>query len=140
VNLSETPEYRHWINMKSRCDNPRTPGFDYGGRGIKVCARWRDSFQNFFADLGPRPSPSHSVDRIDSNGNYEPSNCRWATPKEQGRNTRTNHLVIVGGREMTLAEAVETAPVPYNTVLYRLKRGWDLDDALSRPAKKGFRP
>lgn len=139
--LSQSPEYRHWVNMISRCENPNTPGFEhYGGRGIRVCERWRSNFENFFADMGARPSPRHSVDRVRVNGHYEPGNCRWALPKTQGRNTRSNRHVIVEGWKVTLAEAVEKAPVPYNTVLYRLKRGWALEDALSRPAKKGYRP
>lgn len=139
--LSKRPEYRHWINMISRCENPNTPGFEhYGGRGIRVCDQWRASFEVFFADVGPKPSPGHSVDRIEVNGNYEPGNCRWALPKTQCRNTRSNRIVIVDGRKLTLAEAVEKSPVPYNTVLYRLKRGWQIDDALRLPAKKGYRP
>ena len=139
--LSETPEYRHWINMISRCENPNTPGFDhYGGRGIKVCRRWRSAFTVFYADMGPRPSPDHSLDRINVNGNYEPGNCRWATSSEQCRNTRVNKIVTIKGREVTLAEAAENAPVPYNTVLYRLKRGWRVEDAVSRPPQRGVRP
>ena len=138
---SDAPEYGNWRNMISRCEQPTTPYFaEYGGRGIKVAEVWRRDFDQFVRDMGPRPSPRHTVDRIDVNGDYTPENCRWATPVEQGRNTRGNHLVEVDGRSVTLAEAVERAPVPYNTVLYRLKRGWTLADALSRPAKKGFRP
>lgn len=140
--LSYTAENKAWRNMKSRCYNPKTPGWkDYGGRGISVCAEWRNSFEAFYRDMGPRPSPQHSVDRWPNvNGNYEPSNCRWATQQEQRRNIRTNHLVQVDGEQITLAEAVEKAPVPYNTVLYRLKRGWSVKDAVSHPAKKGYRP
>lgn len=139
--LSKVIEYRHWINMISRCENPDTPGFEhYGGRGIKVCDRWRSDFTNFYADMGRKPSSNHSVDRVRANGNYEPGNCRWALPKIQGRNKRCNRLVRVNGWKMTLAEAAEMAPVPYNTVLYRLKRGWSIEDAISHPARKGHRP
>jgi hypothetical protein len=135
------PEYRVWINMKSRCYNPNAPLYErWGGRGISVCERWLTSFQNFFADMGTRPSARHSIDRIDVDGNYEPDNCRWATFKEQSRNQTNNRIVDLDGRRMTLAEAVEQAPVPYNTVLYRLRRGWSVEDAITRPAKKGFRP
>lgn len=139
--LSKTPEYRAWINMKSRCYSASIPNFqDYGGRGIKVCARWLDSVEDFCADMGPRPSGAHSVDRINVNGDYEPGNCRWATDSEQRRNQRRNHLVEIDGRSMTLAEAVERSPVPYNTVLYRLKRGWPTAEAVTRVARKGVRP
>ena len=140
-NLSNSPEYRHWINMISRCENPNTPGYEhYGGRGISVCKRWRHSFEAFFQDMGERPSPQHSVDRIDVNGNYEPDNCRWADPHTQGRNTRCNHIVVFQGREMTLAEAADHSPVTYNTVLYRLKRGWPPEAAILRPQQRGRRP
>jgi hypothetical protein len=139
--LSRIPEYRHWVNMVSRCENPDATGFEhYGGRGIVVCRPWRADFQNFYRDMGPRPSPKHSIDRIDVNGNYEPANCRWATSKEQGRNTRANHMVEVDGRSIPLVEAAEGAPVGYNTILYRIKRGWRLEDALGRPQQKGVRP
>lgn len=87
-----TPEYRAWDAMKQRCTNPRARGYDgYGGRGIAVCDRWTYSFENFYADMGDRPTPEHSLDRIDNERGYEPDNCRWATRSEQQRNrTRFN--------------------------------------------------
>jgi hypothetical protein len=90
--LTETPEYRAWRAAKDRCYNPNTWNFhNYGGRGISMCDRWRNSFEAFYADMGPRPSAQHSIDRINNDGNYEPDNCRWSTRKEQRANRRDNH-------------------------------------------------
>lgn len=89
----KSKEYNSWDHMKRRCLNPNDPKYyRYGARGITVCARWLgdNGFQNFFNDMGFAPSPSHSIDRIDNDGNYEPANCKWSTPKEQANNTSRN--------------------------------------------------
>lgn len=138
---SYDPEYRHWVNMKSRCNTPSSTGWEsYGGRGIKVCDRWNSSFLAFLEDMGPKPGKGYSVDRIDVNGDYEPGNCRWATSTQQGRNMRNNRIVSTPDGPKVLSEAIAISPVPYNTVLYRLRRGWTEHDALTRKAHKGVRP
>ncbi|TJU85615.1 MAG: hypothetical protein E5Y10_24660 [Mesorhizobium sp.] len=93
-----TREYNTWVGMKDRCYNPQNPKYDrYGGRGIAVCDWWIDSFEHFIADMGLRPGPGYSIDRIENDGNYEPDNCRWATPIEQARN-RGGQRVWKGGQ------------------------------------------
>lgn len=134
--LSFAPEYRIWIAIRARCNNSRHSAWKYyGGRGIRVCEEWDSSFEQFFRDMGKRPTEKHSIDRTNVNGNYESSNCRWVTSKVQGRNKRNHHFVEFNGRTMTLAEAVERCPhkLKYNTILYRIKRGWPVERALEKP-------
>jgi hypothetical protein len=122
--------------MRDRCENPNHEHFaDYGGRGIQVCVRWTVSFENFLADMGERPSPDHSIDRIHNDKGYDRSNCRWATHVEQNRNQRSNKLLDIDGRRVCLAEAAEAAGLCQETVHSRLRRGLDLATALSAPLK-----
>lgn len=87
-----TPEWRAWCNLIRRCEDPSVDRYPaYGGRGIKVCKRWKKSYPNFLSDMGRKPGPTHSIDRIDVNGDYKPSNCRWATPEEQKVNKRPDY-------------------------------------------------
>lgn len=117
-------EYNIWEGIVQRCCNEKCDAWDkYGGRGITICDRWRNSSDAFLEDMGPRPSKFHSVDRIDVNGNYEPSNCRWATQKEQMRNMRRNVHIEYQGRKMTIAEFSELTDVTQKTMYQRIKDG-----------------
>jgi hypothetical protein len=111
--------------MKQRCHNPRNKGYrNYGGRGIEVCGRWRDSFDAFYSDMGARPSPRHSLERINNDGPYEPGNVRWATKVEQANNKRDSHRIIFGGRTMSLAEAERESGISQKVLWYRINKGW----------------
>ena len=130
--MSNSSEYRSWCLMKARCENEKLPEYKhYGGRGIKVCPSWQENFEQFLLDMGMKPSPGMSIDRIDVNGGYNPSNCRWATPQEQANNTRRNHLVMIKGEESTLAEAVRKYGGNYDSVKWRIRKlGMSAEDAL----------
>ena len=127
-------EYRIWSLMKGRCSNSNIPEYaNYGGRGIKVCERWSNDFTAFLADMGPRPSKRHSIDRIDVNGNYCPENCRWATAKEQANNTRRNVHVEIFGQRLTFAQAYERyarGGISQKAARDRLRRGQSIEEAL----------
>lgn len=130
---SHTKVHNAWNAMLDRCTNANYEGYPlYGGRGIAVCERWR-VFENFFADMGEPPSPQHSLDRIDVNGNYEPSNCRWATAKEQSRNRRSNVIVTYQGVTSCLLEHCERLALNYHVVSRCLRKGWPLDLAITAP-------
>lgn len=136
---SHTREYDIWTGMKARCHNPQNDGFaDYGGRGIVVCARWRDSFEAFLADMGPRPSPRHSIDREDNDGDYEPGNCRWATQREQARNTSRNVWLEYQGERMVVSDWAARYNLTAAVLLSRIRRGWPTERALlERPRHYG---
>jgi hypothetical protein len=130
-------EYDAWHMCIQRCENPNNPGYKtYGARGIRVCHRWH-SFENFFADMGPRPSPRHSIDRIDNDGDYEPGNCRWATPAEQARNRRTNRMIEFGGRTMCISDWAAEIGISCGSLMRRLDL-WGVERALTTPARKEF--
>jgi hypothetical protein len=130
------PLHRTWANMIQRCYNPHNTAYQYyGGRGIAVCDRWRD-FMLFLEDVGPRPSPKHTLERVDNDGNYCRENVRWATRLEQSQNMRSNHRLEHNGEILTIAEWSRRLGVLNMCIPARLRRGWSLHDALTIPPKK----
>jgi len=127
------PEYEVWCGIKKRCLNDSDLSFpNYGGRGITMCDRWRDSFEAFFADMGSRPSGDHTIERVDNDGDYDLGNCRWALRAEQNANKRNTVRVTVDGIEMCLAVACRKLGLHYGTVYTRIKElGWPQSKALS---------
>lgn len=134
--MSTTPEHPIWFAMLSRCHNPDNPGYHaYGGRGVTVCAKWRQNFSNFYTDMGPRPTSKHTLERIDNNSGYCPENCRWATRTEQSRNTTRNLWVKYRGEWMTLVDAAACVGVARASLVRTrfVVRGWSLEDAVETP-------
>lgn len=133
-----TPEYRAWQSLKDRCYNEKYNQYkNYGGRGITVCDRWKNSFIDFFHDMGSRPSRAHSMDRIDVNGNYEKDNCKWSTIDEQKRNRTNSHIYTYKGVTKSLTEHGRDHGLTSGCVWVRvIKMGWDLASALETPVRK----
>lgn len=131
-----TPEYNTWRSLKDRCCNPKDSGFRYyGGRGIKICMRWA-SYANFLSDMGKKPTPKHSIDRKNNDGNYCPENCRWATSKQQTRNYRRNRKLTFNERTQSLTEWCEELGLPPKSVHSRIVRfGWTTHEALTTPIR-----
>lgn len=131
------PEYNIWASMKGRCKIKTDTNYPkYGARGIRVCDSWLNSFENFLADMGRRPSNLHSIERNDYNGNYEPSNCRWATRKEQARNKRNVRLIEFRGETKCLVEWAELLGIASATLSQRFKNGWTVEEAFTRAVDK----
>lgn len=132
---SKSPEYQTWCNMIARCEKPNRPDYKhYGGRGIRVCARWRGSFEAFLDDMGPKPFPKASIDRKDHNGDYCPENCIWTTQKRQTRNCRDNRYLTFNGKTQCLADWADEIGVLAGTLHSRLYRhGWTVEQALTLP-------
>lgn len=132
-----TPEYNTWCGIIQRCTNPGATKYaSYGGRGIRICNEWRHDFGAFLRHVGKRPGIGYTLERIDNNGHYEPGNVRWATAKEQARNTRNNHLVEFRGETKTIAEWCEITGVSYSAAMYRLSRGWDAERVFTQPVRR----
>lgn len=127
-----TPEYMAWIGAKGRCDNESSDPYSrYGRRGINMCERWRGSYEAFLEDMGARPSPEHSIDRINVDGDYEPGNCRWANRIEQMRNTSRLIAIEFEGVTRPIAEWAEITGIKYSTIRSRVKKGWPAEKVLA---------
>lgn len=135
---SRSRTYQSWVRMISRCTNTKDPSWPrYGGRGISVHQPWRDSFGRFLSDMGERPIGT-SLDRIDNDSGYRPDNCRWATNKQQCRNTSRNHILTLNGKSKTLTEWAEEIGITRNTLYWRVSNGWNVERALTTaPAALG---
>jgi ribosomal protein S16 len=129
--------YYTWQAIKRRCNNKQDSAYDrYGGRGIKVCDRWTDSYQNFLDDIGPPPSADHQIDRADNDGNYEPENCKWVTREENARNKRNSRNLVAFGKKQTLQAWANEIGVKRETIARRLNSGAGPEDALSKVMKR----
>ena len=130
---ADPPEYSSWSMMIQRCTNPKRQVYNYyGGRGIRVCDQWLESFQTFLEDVGPRPSSMHSLDRIDNDQDYKPGNVRWATKREQANNRRSNVILTHHGQSRNIfgwAREIGMAP---DTLMMRLASGWSVERALTQ--------
>ena len=133
--LCNAPEYKPWASMIERCTKPESPSWPYyGAKGVTVHPTLM-TIEGFIAEIGPRPSPEHTIDRIANKGHYEPGNIRWATHVVQCRNRSSNRLITYGGRTLCLAAWEEETGIPQATIAYRLRVGWSVERALSQPVK-----
>lgn len=132
----QSTEYVSWLAMRNRCYKKSDVGYkNYGGRGIRVCSRWRNSFSNFLVDMGRKPSLKHSIERVDGRLGYTLKNCKWATPKEQTRNRRNTKLYKFRGKYLTASEwGFEVGLKPY-LINNRVRSGWSVDTALTTPVR-----
>ncbi len=134
--LSKSDEYHAWQEIKKRIFNKKCKAYkNYGGRGIRMCKRWL-KFENFYKDMGSKPSKKHSLDRIDNDGDYEPNNCHWATRHEQANNTRRTIKIKFNGKFKTIRELAEAIDVSAKSLWQRLDRGMTIQDALTKSWRK----
>lgn len=147
--MSRTVEYQCWRSMFHRCYTKKRLDYkNYGGRGIMICSRWRESFLSFLQDMGKRPSPKHQIDRIDNDGSYtcghcdecranhHPANCRWSIKRQQARNRSTNHVVAFRGKRLCLSEWSDIVNIPGRVLSLRLCQGWSVERALTTPLRR----
>lgn len=132
------PEYSIWIAMKKRCSNEKVHNFkNYGGKGIKVCDRWIDSFDNFYEDMGPRPSKDHTIERIENDKDYGPSNCKWLHKLLQSENQTSNILLTFNNKTQNLRKWSKEMGISEWALRKRIKQNWDINKALTQPVKNG---
>ena len=131
--LANIPEYNSWCNMKRRCHSKSHPRYkEWGGKGVTVCEEWLHDFKKFYEDMGPRPSKSHSIDRIDGTMGYSKENCRWATKKEQSENRPTwVHIIEFNGERKTITEWAKVVGIARKSLYGRLESGWSVEEALT---------
>ncbi len=134
-NKKPTPEYSAWDSAKYRTSPQSKDANNYFHRGITMCDRWKESFEHFLEDMGPKPSPQHSIDRINNNGPYSPENCRWATAKEQVTNRTTTVFVEYNGVTLCVSHWAELKGMDDSTLANRLKKGWSVEEALTKPVR-----
>lgn len=128
-----------WANTIERCYNPDAQSYYwYGARGIQMCERWQQDVAAFIKDMGPPPTLNHSVERINNDGNYEPSNCRWATAEEQNNNTRRTKLITYNGKTQSLRDWAKEYDLEPRGLSERLRRGWDMEKSLTTPGRVSF--
>ena len=132
---SKTITYLTWHHMKQRCLNKTDQAYPYyGGRGIKICKRWENNFENFLQDMGEKPE-GLTIERIDNNGDYEPENCKWATYEEQSNNRRSNKIIEHNGKKQNIKQWSKELGIEYGTLHCRFYRGWSAERALTTPVK-----
>lgn len=138
--LTYSREYLTWQNMKKRTGDENNEAYkNYGGRGITICDRWLNSFENFLKDMGMKPSPKHTIERVDNDGNYTPENCKWGTRKEQMNNMRKNHKITYNGKTQNLNQWSEETGMPARDIRYRLHHGWTVEETFKIPLKPSNR-
>lgn len=128
-----------WVGIVDRCHNPDSSAYYwYGARGIEMCERWQQSVDAFTQDMGMPPTLNHSIERINNDGNYEPSNCRWATAEEQNNNTRRTKLITYNGKTQSLRDWAKEYDLEARGLSERLRRGWDIEKSLTTPGRMSF--
>lgn len=136
--MNKSPEHRVWVGMKQRCNNPKKKDYKwYGAKGVKVCQEWMDSFSSFLEHVGRRPSPHHTIDRINVDGNYEPGNVMWATMEEQINNTTVVRMITIGEKTQSISAWEREMGLSKGQVRAREKYGWNIVDAILTPSVLG---